>query len=122
MSLSGSCHCGTVKFHLEALPNWLTACNCSICRRLGALWIHSEYQQITLECQPSDTLGYSFGPRNRAFHSCILCGCTTHWEGLTEETETRIAVNGLLLPSAVIEPLKIRRFDGAETCQYLDEA
>ncbi|MBE7635474.1 GFA family protein [Sneathiella sp. P13V-1] len=120
MSIIGQCHCGTVRFRLDEAPRWLTECNCSACRKLGALWIYSQDQRIILECEASDTLGYSHGDRNIAFHSCILCGCTTHWEGLKEGFDDKIAVNARLLDPKITNPIKIRHFDGADTFQFLD--
>jgi len=38
MSFRGSCHCGKLAYTVdEALPAKAMACNCSICRRKGAL-------------------------------------------------------------------------------------
>ena len=38
--IQGSCHCGTVKWRFEGMPESATACNCTICRRYGGLWIY----------------------------------------------------------------------------------
>ncbi|MBX4144838.1 GFA family protein, partial [Ralstonia pickettii] len=37
MIYRGSCHCGDVKFEAEGDLQGVMACNCSICRRKGAL-------------------------------------------------------------------------------------
>ena len=34
----GSCHCSRVTFELDAKVDYAVYCNCSICRRRGALW------------------------------------------------------------------------------------
>ena len=36
--IEASCHCGAVRLEIAQRPERLTSCNCSICRRLGALW------------------------------------------------------------------------------------
>lgn len=33
-----SCHCGKVRIEIGTLPATVTDCNCSLCRRYGALW------------------------------------------------------------------------------------
>jgi len=112
MSIHGECLCGTVRFSLDAAPQWLIRYNGSVGQKYGALWVHSTQQRIILECEASDTLSYSFDDRSIGYHSCILCGCTTHWEGLNEDNMDRIGVNGLLLSADITDPLEIRNFDG----------
>ncbi len=34
----GACHCGRVTFELQARLETVIDCNCSLCRRRGALW------------------------------------------------------------------------------------
>jgi hypothetical protein len=118
--LRGSCHCGAVSFRLNTAPEWLTECNCSICRRIGGLWAHAEIEQIVIEGGRDATLAYSWGDRNLAFHTCRTCGCTTHWENLHPEKSSRMAVNGRMAAPADIAGIRIRRFDGADTWTYLD--
>lgn len=36
--LEGSCHCGAITWQFDGVPPDATACNCTICRRHGALW------------------------------------------------------------------------------------
>ena len=40
--LHGSCHCGALTWTWShaTLPEGATACNCTVCRRYGALWIY----------------------------------------------------------------------------------
>ena len=38
--MDGSCHCGAVRWRFEGAPESATSCNCSICRRHGALWAY----------------------------------------------------------------------------------
>lgn len=35
--VEGSCHCGAVRWRFAGVPESATACNCSVCRRYGAL-------------------------------------------------------------------------------------
>lgn len=116
----GSCHCGAVTFHLAATPEWLTECNCSICRRLGALWAHAHPSSIEIEASEGSTLAYSWGERTIAFHTCRTCGCTTHWQSLGPEPATRMAVNGRLATPEAVAGVPVRRFDGADTWAFLD--
>src|SRR5437763_8152672 len=42
--LSATCHCGSVRIHVRRAPRTVTHCNCSICRRYGALWYQPGWQ------------------------------------------------------------------------------
>lgn len=118
--IRGTCHCGAVAFELAKTPDWLTACNCSICRRLGTLWAHADAAEIKLTGGPDATFGYAWGDRTLAFHTCRTCGCTTHWQSLQPDRSTRMAVNVLLADPDAVASLRIRHFDGADTWAYLD--
>jgi len=122
--IRGSCHCGAVRFELAITPEWLTACNCSVCRRLAALWAYADASEVRLYCGPHATIGYAWGDKTLAFHSCRTCGCITHWEPLRgnrqPDRSTRMAVNCRLADPQVVAPLRIRHFDGADSWIYLD--
>ena len=36
--LTGICHCGTLQWTFDGVPNSAPACNCTLCRRYGVLW------------------------------------------------------------------------------------
>ena len=47
--LEGACHCGRARWTLEGDPGSATACNCTLCRRYGALWAYDyENERIRL--------------------------------------------------------------------------
>lgn len=46
--IEGSCHCGNVRFSVSETPKWLTSCNCSICRRVAALWGHFDPRSVLM--------------------------------------------------------------------------
>lgn len=118
--INGSCHCGDVQFELAERPQWLTSCNCSACRRYGALWGHAEIAAVQIHAAENATIAYTHGDRTLAFHSCRRCGCTTHWENLKPEDYSFMAVNFRMCPQEVIDGFRIRRFDGADSWEFLD--
>ena len=118
--ISGECHCGAVSFELDAQLEWLTQCNCSICRRLGAVWAHAQINEIRVTAEEGATLAYSWGDKQLAFHTCKTCGSTTHWENLNPQESSFMAVNSRLADPGQISALRVRQFDGAETWEYLD--
>lgn len=116
--ITGSCHCGAVSYAFDHVPKRTTSCNCSICRRLGALWIYAKVPKITIT---GPTTAYAWGERSLAFHSCTTCGCTTHWENLKPDgADAYMAVNLRLAAPEVVASIPVRHFDGADTWTFLD--
>lgn len=118
--IRGSCHCGAMTFELKERPKWLTECNCSICRRIGALWAHADIDKVKVSYDETATTGYCQGDKTLMVRSCKTCGCTTHWENLKEPRSGRMAVNCRMADPKDIADLRIRHFDGAESWQFLD--
>lgn len=112
--LEGSCLCGRVRWFFDAAPDGATACNCTACRRYGALWIYGhEGQDVRVA---GDTAAYRRQENSSlTFHFCPTCGCVTHWRGLRPEADgrRRMAVNLRLAaePDAVAA-VPIDHFDG----------
>ena len=117
-TFSGYCHCGEVGFSITEAPERLVDCNCSICRRVGALWGHIDSSHFT-RLGDGETIEYVQGDKTLAVHSCKRCGCTTHWTGIDSDS-TRMAVNFRMCDPSVITEFRIRRFDGADTWEFLD--
>jgi len=118
--IGGSCHCGAVRFEISQSPKWLVDCNCSICRRLGALWAHVDIENATVTPADGGTISYVHGDETLAVHTCKTCGCTTHWENLKPDEYSHMAVNFRMCASDDISKYRIRKFDGADTWKFLD--
>ncbi len=119
-TIKGSCHCGAVEFELMDAPEWLTGCNCSICRRYAGLWAHSDSTKVRLKIEEGATLRYVWGDRMIAFHTCKTCGCTSHWSSLEPGEPQRLALNCRLAEPAAIEGIRVRHFDGAKSWTYIE--
>lgn len=112
--LQGSCHCGRVHWRFDAQPEGATACNCTVCRRYGVLWIYDyEGEQVHVQ---GPTTAYVRG-KAIEFHFCPHCGCVTHWRAQrTEEGgRRRLAVNVRLCEPETVAAIPIDHFDGLDT-------
>ena len=111
--LTGSCHCEKVRWTYAAVPEGVTACNCTLCRRYGALWAYGYLEHgITVS---GDTSAYSRGRKINGFHFCKECGCLTHYMANNRDEEGRIrtAVNlRMIHEPEKIAALPIDHFDG----------
>lgn len=120
LPIKGACHCGAVTFEMWARPRHAVECNCSICRSLGTVWGHGDAGTIIIKAEPDATMRYSRGDHELAFHTCKVCGSTTHWEAIAGEAKGRMAVNLRLAAPGTIEEIGLRHFDGADTWSFLD--
>jgi hypothetical protein len=118
--LTGQCHCGAVTVTLPTAPVKATMCNCSSCRRLGALWAYYDQDQVRIDGHPQHTDAYIWGDRTLRTVRCRTCGCVTHWEPL-KPGEKRIGVNIRNFDPALMHQVQLRRFDGADSWTYIDE-
>ena len=110
--IQGSCHCGSVKWKLDAMPESVTACNCTVCRRYGVLWAYDhEGEGVSAT---GLTTAYVRGSKSIAFHFCPSCGCMAYWRSVVPGADgrRRMAVNLRLTEPDPIAHLPIDHFDG----------
>jgi hypothetical protein len=91
--MDGSCHCGAVRWRFETVPTSATSCNCSICRRHGALWAYGfEGEAFTVS---GETATYTWNREWLAFHFCPRCACVVAWLATSRGQDGRLygAVN-----------------------------
>lgn len=119
-SLEGSCHCGAVRLTLPFLPETATRCNCSMCRRLGTVWAYFEFGTVAIEGHPEHTADYVQGDKTLRTIRCNTCGCVTYWEPLPARAGAKHGVNLNNFEPKLLDAVRIRRFDGADTWEFLD--
>jgi hypothetical protein len=119
--LRGSCHCGDVSIEVPAVPAAMTLCNCSICRRTGMLTAYFRQAAVRLRGHPEHTETHMWGDRTLQFVRCRHCGCVPGWEPLKPNGDGRMGVNMRNFGPALLQGVRLRRFDGAETWKYIDE-
>lgn len=112
--IEGSCHCGAVHWRFEPAIEGATACNCTVCRRYGALWAYDfEGEGVSVR---GETRAYVRG-RAIEFHFCPSCGSVAFWRAreLDEEGRRRMAVNLRLAAPDAVAQIPIDHFDGLDT-------
>jgi hypothetical protein len=83
--------------------------------------VYFELGTVKIEGHPAATAGYVWGDRTlRRFH-CQTCGCVTHWEPIEPTAGARHGVNLGNFDPQLIASVRVRRFDGADTWQFIDE-
>ena len=118
--IKAACHCGSVRITMETAPSWVLDCNCSICRRYGALWAYSwdGFAKRDLGAkliQGTDGLeAYVWGNRWSGFWRCKACGCMTHHTALSKPDVIR-GVNARMFVNFDPANVTIHRGDEAHT-------
>ena len=118
--IESSCHCGAVSLQIDGVIGDVTDCNCSICRRYGALWAYFSPRLVQVVPPVGVTDIYMCGNKWLEFHRCKICGSVTHWSPVDKSVD-RMGVNARLLHPAQLAQARIRRFDGADTWKSLDD-
>jgi hypothetical protein len=116
--LTGTCHCGTLNWTFDGTPGSATACNCTLCRRYGALWIYDyEGERIRISGLSAVYTRKDIAKPALEIHFCTSCGCITCWRALELDADgrRRIAVNLRLTEPAPVSHLPVDHFDGLDT-------
>lgn len=79
MKISGSCHCGNIRFALDWTPEPseipARACTCSFCVKHGGVWTSCPSGALRVAVrEPQRVSRYQFGTRTAEFHLCTGCG------------------------------------------------
>lgn len=118
--VTGSCHCGRVRFAVSRLPAEVTKCNCSICSKLGSLCVYYPPEDFEILEGEAALRAYSWGDQMLDFRFCRSCGCHVHWQAragreadcFPEGTPPKLGVNARLIDGLDVEALPMRLVDG----------
>jgi hypothetical protein len=70
----GSCHCGKVRFEVDAEIDHVRSCDCSVCSRRGALNVRVEHGSLRLLTPWANLSAYQWGSRTAKDYFCRCCG------------------------------------------------
>ncbi|MCB1864877.1 MAG: GFA family protein [Chromatiales bacterium] len=111
---SGSCHCGAVTFEFDGPPVEAgIRCNCSICRRKGALMTNFTVapDELKVKIEPGALGTYTFCSGVAKHHFCRRCGIYTFHVTIRKPGHYRINVGCLDGVDSLSLPWEL--FDGA---------
>ncbi|HEY2708928.1 MAG TPA: GFA family protein [Caulobacteraceae bacterium] len=116
--VTGSCHCGAAGWTLDGDPGRVTACNCTLCRRYGALWAYDyDGERINLSGPRAAYARSGETPPSLEILFCPTCAGVLAWRGLrvNDAGRRRIAINVRLADPDAVAALPIDHFDGLDT-------
>jgi hypothetical protein len=74
MTYHGSCHCGRVRFEVDVDLDHVRVCDCSICRKRGALIHRVEERHVRLLTPLEELTRYQWHTRTAEDYFCPTCG------------------------------------------------
>jgi hypothetical protein len=113
MRYKGSCHCGKIAFEVEGELKEVLDCNCSICRRKGALLWAVPRGKLSLKTPESNLSDYQFNKHFIHHRFCAACGMHPFAEGKNRSGEPMAMINVRCLEEVDLGRLKVMPFDGA---------
>lgn len=109
---SGSCHCGAVRFEVNAEIEHVRVCDCSICRRRGALLFRVTDEQLNILTPLEDMALYQFHTRTAKDYFCKTCGILPFRRPRT--APNLWSVNARCLEGIDLDALRVERQQGSK--------
>ncbi|KAF7352351.1 GFA domain-containing protein [Mycena venus] len=116
---NGNCHCGAVTYALlnpEKISR-VVECNCSICWRDAALWIHPDKAAVTFKGLESMS-EYTFGRRMTYHGFCKICGVAIRERFVAPERERRTALNVRTMNGIDLTAMEVKKNNGKAGLPY----
>ena len=116
----GSCHCGAVKFEVEASADLeVSECNCSICSRTAYLHLIVPRSRFHLLSGEDNLTTYTFDTHEAKHLFCKTCGIKSYY--IPRSHPDGISVNVRCLDDSTINSMSIEQFDGKNWEQNIDK-
>lgn len=109
----GSCHCGAVRFTAETDLGRTMTCNCSICRRTGAVLAFVPAASFHLETSENALQDYQFNKHIIHHLFCKTCGVRAFGRGKAPDGSEMVAINVRCLDGVDLAALTPAAYDGA---------
>ena len=109
-TMSGSCHCGRVRFRVTADLSRVTECNCSICAKKGFLHLIVPPEQFELISGKDDLATYTFNTGVAKHTFCKACGIHAFY--VPRSDPDKIDVNARCIDDIDLAALELNYFDG----------
>ncbi len=110
-TLSGGCHCGRVRFEVEAAPDIAAdQCNCSICRMSGYVHMIVAKNDFRLLSGQDMLQIYQFNSGVAQHYFCRNCGIKSYY--VPRSHPDGISINVNCLDQGGIQSLTVTPFDG----------
>lgn len=108
----GGCHCGKVRFEVEApIDLQVDQCNCSICRMTGYLHLIVAADAFCLTRGAGELETYTFNTGTAKHYFCRHCGVKSFYTPRSHPNG--VSVNANCLDPETVGSVAVTPFDGA---------
>lgn len=119
MKYQGSCHCGAIRFEVEAPEHvYASECNCSMCSKAGYIHLIVPKSRFTLLEGEDDITTYTFNTGVAKHTFCKTCGIKPFY--IPRSNPDGYSVNVRCLDPQP-QKLTIEQFDGRHWEQHAHE-
>ncbi len=109
----GGCHCGRVRFEVDAPAQLPVAdCNCSICAKSGFLHLIVEKSHFRLLCGADSLTNYQFNTATAQHLFCKVCGVKSFY--VPRSFPHGYSVNARCLDPGTVTQMVVEPFNGQE--------
>ncbi|MBP1848690.1 GFA family protein [Rhizobium halophytocola] len=109
----GGCQCGAVAYEVDVDLDRTVACNCSRCRRLGAVLAFAPVDDFTLLSGADNLSEYLFNTGKISHRFCKTCGIQSFSYGVAPDGATMAAINVNCIDGVDTRALTPHLHDGA---------
>lgn len=102
----GSCHCGKVRFEVDADLDHVRVCDCTICRRRGALIHRVNDDELRLLTPIEELTLYEWNTKTAKDYFCPVCGILPFRRPRTARDKWGVNVRCLLDVDLATIPIK----------------
>jgi hypothetical protein len=113
--IRAACHCTAVRLEIAEAPSWILDCNCTLCRRYGALWAYYQPDEVKVVRGADATDTYLWGDKMLAFHRCKECGCIMHMIALDADPPRIYGINARMIPTLDPARVRLQQIDNGHT-------
>jgi hypothetical protein len=107
----GQCHCGAVKYEVEAPEDLeVSECNCSICSKSGYIHLIVPASKFKLLSGKNNLETYTFDTHEAKHMFCKTCGVKSFY--IPRSHPNGVSVNMRCLDQSLIKSFSVELFDG----------
>jgi hypothetical protein len=110
---TGGCHCGAVRYEVQADLGSVVQCNCSICTKRGSILAFAPADRFKLLAGESVLKDYQFNKKVIHHLFCPTCGVESFARGTRPgDGAQMVAINVRCLDGVDVDALQPKKFDG----------
>jgi hypothetical protein len=109
---TGGCHCGNVRYEVQAELTQVISCNCSMCSKRASLLSFVPATQFTLLSGEESLTDYQFNKKIIHHLFCSICGIGSFGRGIGPNGVEMVALNVRCLDDVDLSTLTITPYDG----------